>query len=75
MNIPNEVLEGDAKSCHLYMTCKKPKDMTYEEGQLLYTLITFPKVIEKEYFGKVGKVDHRGNYFIGERSWRAEWGK
>jgi hypothetical protein len=28
-----------------------------------------PRLIKKEYFGQVGKVDKEGNHFIGERCW------
>ena len=28
-----------------------------------------PRLIKKEYFGEVGKVDKKGNHFIGERCW------
>ena len=28
-----------------------------------------PRLIKKEYFGQVGKVDKKGNHFIGERCW------
>jgi|TARA_R100001460_G_scaffold13602_13_gene30676 hypothetical protein len=36
----------------------------------LFRRIFPPRLIEKEYFGEVGKVDKEGNHFIGERCWR-----
>ena len=35
----------------------------------LFSKIFPPRLIEKEYFGKVGKIDKKGNHFFGERSW------
>ena len=35
----------------------------------LFSSIFPPRLIKKEYFGEVGKVDKEGNHFIGERCW------
>jgi hypothetical protein len=48
----------------------KIEEYSLDTQAWLYTYIFPPRLIEKEYFGQVGKVDKEGNHFIGERCWR-----
>ena len=48
---------------------EKIEEYSLETQAGLYIRIFPPRLIEKEYFGQVGKVDKEGNHFIGERCW------
>ena len=48
---------------------EKIEEYSLETQAGLYICIFPPRLIEKEYFGQVGKVDKEGNHFIGERCW------
>jgi len=48
---------------------EKIEEYGLETQAYFFSDIFPPRLIKKEYFGQVGKVDKEGNHFIGERCW------